>query len=187
MGVQRAIVAPLKWYDRAWFVASLVLTGLSLATALDHLLGWPSSLSPILVAYSALLSSISMALLGRGSQLLWHFEHLFVLMGGVFCSLNYYTLQTEGQTVFRRLRDMSRLQGGGGALHSLLFAFKRASALYLLGPFVCLYLCYVAVTSRAAYHEVFDFTFQPAKILFYYLSLFSAVTLILWLTSLPQM
>jgi hypothetical protein len=99
-------------------------------------------------------------------------------MGGVFCSFNAYTLHTEGQTVFQRFFDMSMFQGG--TLYRWYFSITRALALYVLGPVLCLYLCYIAVVRGAPYQDVMGFSFQPTKVFVYYASLVSGILLLLW-------
>ena len=95
------------------------------------------------------------------------------LMGGVFCAANFYMLRTDGVTVFGFLFDRSRFHGGFA--YRVCITCYRAAALYLLGPFICLRSFHFALIQRAPYQTEFGFTFQPHKVLFYYLAVVAAV------------
>lgn len=174
----------LKWHEKAWFGASLILNVLSLASLVDQSLSKPSIISTALFLYQSLTERVvsSLPLIGpfyqAHSPLHAGLVQLFVLMGGIFCSTNFYTLQTEGTTVFQRLFDLSRFKGN--LVYRLQYASVRTSCLYLLGPPLYVYLLYVAVSKRAPYQRVFGFTFQPKRILAYYGTLVVLVSACLW-------
>jgi hypothetical protein len=158
---------------------------LSQASLIDRALGKRSIISTGLSIYESLTERVvsSLPLIGpfyqAHSPLHAGLVQLFVLMGGIFCSTNFYTLQSEGATVFQRLFDLSRFKGN--LLYRLQYAGIRTFSLYLFGPALYVYLMYVAIAKRAPCQRVFGFTFQPKQILAYYGSLVVLVFAFLWL------
>jgi hypothetical protein len=184
----RVYRVPLGWGETVWFGASLLLNVLSVASLLDFLIARPSILSAGLSIYQCLLEKVihSIPLVGPHynpeSPTQFNITQLFVLMGGVFCSTNFYCLRTEGMNVLHRLFDLSRFMGG--TPFRTYYTVARCIGLYLLGPFLYSYLVYVAIARRAPYQRVLGLTFQPIKILAYYSTLVFLVSTALWIAAL---
>lgn len=166
---------PISWRERCWFFASVLLNCVSIASIADQIVQRPSVVTRALGEYQRFIGQWldlvpALAIFGDPSH--WVTITL-TLMGGVFCAANFYMLRTDGVTVLGFLFDGSRFHGG--------FAYRvsitcyRAAALYLLGPFICLRSFYIALIQGAPYQTEFGFTFQPHRVLFYYLAVVAAV------------
>jgi hypothetical protein len=178
---------PLGWGESAWFGASFLLNVLSIASLIDILIARPSILSVGLSLYQCLVDKVfhSIPLIGPhynpGSPAQFSLTQIFVLMGGVFCSTNFYCLRTEGMSVLHKLFDLSRFMGG--TPFRITYTITRLICLYIFGPVIYSYLVYVAVTERAPYQRLFGLTFQPIKVLAYYSLLVFVISTALWVAA----
>jgi hypothetical protein len=100
---------------------------------------------------------------------------LLVFMGGVFAAANFYALHTEGQSVFARVHDTSCRSGR----FAWLCATCKTATIYASGPVLLLFLLWKAMARHAPMQRVLGFTFRPAHVAAYYVSVVGAVAMTL--------
>jgi hypothetical protein len=173
------ISSQLKWHERAWFVVSVLLNVLSLSALIDEFLGWRSWFSAILILYRALtgvvLIKVGLVPPATPQLLVTLISQLLVFMGGMFAAANFYALRTEGQSVFARVHDTSCRS----SRFAWLCAACKTAAIYASGPVLLLFLLWKAVTRGAPIQRVLGFTFRPAHVATYYVSVVVAVAITL--------
>ena len=176
------VSAQLKWHERAWFAVSVLLNVLSLSALIDEFLGWRSWFSASLMVYRALTGAV---LIQVGlvppltpQPLVTLITQLLVFMGGVFAAANFYALHTEGQSVFARVHDTGCHPGR----FAWLCATCKTAAIYASGPALLLFLLWKALARGAPMQRVLGFTFRPAHVAAYYVSVVVAVAITLALT-----
>jgi len=173
------VSAQLKWHERAWFAVSVLLNVVSLSAAVDEILGWRSWVTDALAWYrhltAAILTMSGLIPPHTPPTIVAFISQLLVFMGGVFAAANFYALHTEGQSVFRRVRDTACPTGLVGRLCALL----KTAVIYLLGPAILLFLLWKAFTRAAPMQRTLGFTFRPAQVAAYYATLVGSVALAL--------
>jgi hypothetical protein len=173
------VSSQLKWHERVWFVVSVLLNVLSLSALIDEFLGWRSWFSVILMFYrvltGAVLIKIGLVPPATPQLLVTLITQLLVFMGGVFAAGNFYALRTEGQSVFARVHDTSCRS----ARFAWLCAACKTAAIYVSGPALLLFLLWKAMVKRAPMQRVLGFTFRPAHVVAYYVSVVGAVAVTL--------
>jgi hypothetical protein len=174
---------PISWRERCWFASSLLLNCASIASIAEQVIQRPSVLTRALEEYHRFVGGWlgSIPVLGIiGDPTHW-VGIAVTLMGGVFCAANFYMLRSDGVTVIGFLFDRTRFHGR--LVYRTIISCARAIALYLLGPIICLRAFYNAIIKRAPYQTEFDFTFQPHKVLLYYMSVVVGVVGALFLAN----
>ena len=170
----RQYTLPISWRERCWFFASLLLNCASIASIADLIVQRPSALTRALDDYHRLIATWLCPPVPEIVNDPTHWVTIaLTLMGGIFCAANFYMLRTDGVTVLGFLFDRTRFHGGLAYRSSI--TCVRAAALYALGPIICLRSFYIAVIRAAPFQTEFDFTFQPKKVLLYYLLVVAAV------------
>jgi hypothetical protein len=158
--------------EHVWLGLSIFLNILGIAGIAEDTLKWKSFLANLFYYYRHYVTE---PIYKFFSEILPPFlqfplpyavSDLLVLMAGFFAAANFYTIQTEGESVIKRVWKTHCNDGGFIARSACLVV--SVSGLYILGPFIYLR---ALVTGRTRIHRVLGFAFSPVQIMRYYLFL----------------
>jgi hypothetical protein len=158
--------------EHVWLGLSIFLNILGIAGIAEDTLKWRSFLANLFSYYRHYVTepiyTFVSAILPPFLQfpLPYVVSDLLVLMAGFFAAANFYTIQTEGESVTRRVWKTHCNEGGFIVRSACLVV--SVSGLYVLGPLIYLR---ALITDRTRIHRVLGFTFSPKQIMRYYLFL----------------
>lgn len=158
--------------EHVWLGLSIFLNILGIAGIAEDILKWRSFLANLFSYYRRYVTepiyNFFSAILPDFLQfpLPYAVSDLLVLMAGFFAAANFYTIQTEGESVIKRVWKTHCHEGGFIARSACLVV--SVSGLYVLGPLIYLR---ALIISRRRIHRVLGFAFSPVQIMRYYLFL----------------
>jgi hypothetical protein len=170
--------------EHVWLGLSIFLNILGIAGIAEDTLKWKSFLAnlfsyyrhyvtePIYKFFSTILPDFLQF------PLPYAVSDLLLLMAGFFAAANFYTIQTEGESVTRRVWKTHCYEGGFIARSTCLAV--SVSGLYFLGPLIYLR---ALIAGRKRIHRVLGFSFSPEQIMRYYLFLVIAAIFVIFTLS----
>lgn len=176
-------VAQRTFIEQGWLAASVSLNILGLAGIAEDAMKWKTFLASLFYYYRHYVTDVIYEMFSvLWPDFFWPLPRvttdIFVLMGGFFAAANFYTVQTDGASVFQRLRH-SHCSRGSALRRGSCILFST-TLLYLFGPVIYIW---TFLRGPMRVHRVLGLVFCPGQIIKYYVYLVFGTVCLLFVAS----